>query len=267
MNSKIKILVGILVVGIVLVGGWWIWSFVHPEFCLIDADCRYEKWDRACINKYAFFLKDFEYQINPPPPLSFESFYIEKNMPCRCIDKKCIGDIGILCKKACEDWKAIDCTSRPVPTSEAESVGITAREAFFQMNCEKKINCKCLEKQVIITTDKTEYEQGETVKITVFNGLTEDIFVIDSEYPYSGRLERKTKTGEWEKVELLATETKLMSKLLKPGEKHIYSWNQIIGNGSIAEPGIYRMGIWIGGGKKFMVKFKDIIYSNEFIIK
>ena len=31
MNQKIKILIGILIVGIVLIGGWWVWNQVFPE--------------------------------------------------------------------------------------------------------------------------------------------------------------------------------------------------------------------------------------------
>ena len=122
---------------------------------------------------------------------------------------------------------------------------------------------------VVVDIDKTEYEQGETVKMTIINGLTDEITI-----PYKGKelygnfakVERKNRLDEWEEIELPVIKTKLMYKKLKPGEKHIYSWkHQITGdNYSIANPGTYR--IKLSYSKR---NWRDgvIVYSNEFKIK
>lgn len=111
--------------------------------------------------------------------------------------------------------------------------------------------------EVTITTDKAEYEQGETVKITLKNNLKESIFShIGSGTPIFciEYVERKTARGNWEKLlaqgqypYVLSSKPRDVPKEIKPGQSAIFEWwkpSIFINETSKsiqAGPGIYRL--------------------------
>ncbi len=119
-----KLLIGILIIIIVLISGWFIWSFTHPKLCLTDLDCRYDICE-GCINRDSH---------HPPCLIKAASWsqYVWDNMPCKCINYKCVEDKETFCQKACEDWINDSCADG-IPKS-----------AFLAMKCEYRMDCNCL---------------------------------------------------------------------------------------------------------------------------
>jgi len=129
--------------------------------------------------------------------------------------------------------------------------------------------------EVIITTDKAEYSQGEAVKITVENNISQSIFYerqIGCGLSF-WRLETN-ESGKWQNKQLdeicrwdiagpLITE-------LKPGDRITNGWNlknkdRFIGSGN------YRISFNYGLDEKYYWERKDngqkIIYSPEFAVR
>lgn len=188
-DRKIKILIGILAVVILVAGGWRILKNYQPveevlegKHCEQDSDCIYGWPDKcivACVNKNT--PKKIPCPLIKP---AIWSSYIWNNMPCKCIENQCVEDKKAFCQKSCEDWVNSNCTDG-IPKS-----------AFFATKCEDKIKCGCLEEdQATITTDKTEYEQGEEVKFTVKNNLNQKIVLI----AYDLMIE-KLEENEWKMI-------------------------------------------------------------------
>lgn len=134
------------------------------------------------------------------------------------------------------------------------------------------------EKKVTITTDKTEYEQGELIKITIRNDLSESIFshtdVFCIEY-----IERKTSEGNWEKLFAQCQYPHCLYKIggpkeIKPGQSVTFEWEPLIYvNGTPdtvqMSPGIYRLKILYQIRKGPISERWEwkTIYSDEFTIK
>ena len=176
-------------------------------------------------------------------------------------------------KKVNNEWR-IPITNLNCPCYATVNVGTG------ETSCMKQIPFGT-EKEVTITTDKTEYEQGERIKIIVKNNLDEDIY-----YPkYEGSSCWKVPFGveyfiqnEWQNISVgkidpsnppypipcpqymaLPSYHKLAS-----GAMIDFSWDQQGINKGQAMPGKYRI--------KFIYVLKDkkqaeTIYSNEFTIK
>ncbi len=228
MNPKTKLLIGILVVGILTVGGWWIWSHVQPvideKYCEQDSDCG---WVSCCSYGYKCMRKD---ALSCPDP-NYCLAYIEPvpHEPCVCINNRCTVQSG---------------------------------------------------KEVMITTDKTEYEQGDTVKITVRNNLKESIW-----YPkhiYCGASFWLLETCEGEEVPYyeicLWVAPDYRFTKLNPTEILEEEWDGKIHDlreykFRFAEPGCYRIVFpcsYSVNKKKLYEDWgehKETIYSNEFTIK
>ena len=136
MDSKLKILLGILVVGIILIGSWWTWKNYQPvkeKYCRQDNDCIFgwpEKCIMGCVHKDT--PKRTPCLLVKPAPWSP---YIWGNMPCKCVGGKCVEDKESFCQKACKDWKDSNCADG-IPKS-----------AFLAMKCEDKIECECLKQE------------------------------------------------------------------------------------------------------------------------
>jgi len=120
--------------------------------------------------------------------------------------------------------------------------------------------------QVTITTDKTEYEQGETVKITVKNE-TDDSICFESCNPYY--LEKKN--GEWksdpETTKLCIITT--IGECIKPGENKVFEF-KTAWESYKKELGTYRVITRLCVNCKDLedfIKNSETIYSNEFTIK
>lgn len=126
MNSKIKILIGVLVIGVLLIGGLWIWS-EGKDFCFNHNDCIYDECSRHCINKY--FPKS-KCVMNFTPI----ERYIQSNIGCYCYENHCEEDHNAPCIRACEDWKNRNCTTE----------NILPKQVFIAYDCDAKMDCKCV---------------------------------------------------------------------------------------------------------------------------
>lgn len=132
-------------------------------------------------------------------------------------------------------------------------------------------------KDVIITTDKTEYKQGEIVKITITNNLKESIYSqIGGNTPVFGieYIERKRLNGTWEKLFAQCRYPHCIYKIapaqeIKPGQSETFEWKPLIFINGTSEtkqagPGRYRLLISYLDYQK--TEWRSV-YSNEFIIK
>lgn len=132
--------------------------------------------------------------------------------------------------------------------------------------CQEKVLEPKMKKEVIIRTDKTEYQLGETVKVTLTNNLDTLFKIKNIQQMVEGvaDLEKKTENG-WEKMSLIIVPDIFPVKELLPGEIHIYEWDQSVFLGGTTTtyskvlPGIYRF--------KFTFDQVYSVYSNEFEIK
>ena len=78
------------------------------------------------------------------------------------------------------------------------------------------------DREVTITTDKTEYKQGKDIKITLENNLNESIFAYVKRIPIScfciESIERKTSEGSWEKLYPAGNNLELLASISKAKE-------------------------------------------------
>lgn len=109
-------------------------------------------------------------------------------------------------------------------------------------------------REVTIATDKTEYEQGESVKITLKNNFVQSIFShIASGTPgvCIEYIERKTPAGDWEKLFTRCMPPHCIDDTdapgeIKPGDSGTFEWKPLIYiNGTQetinADSGTYRL--------------------------
>ena len=97
-NPKTKIVVGILVAGVVLIGGWWVWNSTGTSrdvrYCVKDSDCvtycgfnHNKTYGRGpCINK-AYWnreIKDIK--------VCCQCEYVDSCNTCRCVDNQCVTE-------------------------------------------------------------------------------------------------------------------------------------------------------------------------------
>jgi len=127
---------------------------------------------------------------------------------------------------------------------------------------------------VTIATDKTEYQQGEIIKIIVRNNLDKSIWYMKEMCPPSCCLLYKWENNEWKFVGIpfacfVFTGPGGIGELdkLKPGEEIRKEWNTK--EDEFAEPGTYRFSFYYFLYRLIKYSKENIIYSysNEFIIK
>ncbi len=89
---------------------------------------------------------------------------------------------------------------------------------------------KCEEK-VTLTTDKTEYEKGETVTLSLQNGSGESVYIKPMEFNRFF-IEMKSASGEWMALEVQLNTPIVESldirdyKKIEPGESFEFTWSQ-----------------------------------------
>ena len=143
-----------------------------------------------------------------------------------------------------------------------------------ETNCTKCSNTKMFppfENQVIITTDKTEYEQGETIKITVRNNLDKSIWWIPDKCTEEPLDLFKYNKGNWEQIHfsinVLCKHISSEIAELKSTDSfeflYGYYWKRFF------TPGRYkiRFEYSINKPRNTELEEKTSIYSNEFTIK
>jgi len=142
---------------------------------------------------------------------------------------------------------------------------------------------------VVVFTDKTEYEQGEKIKVTIENNLNQNIWYYGTEeyaalyscledYHYALKVQKLAKSkGIWNDVKahynccFMKCYVKAPElKELKPKEKIFGEWNQKVSNSKagidvkLAEHGKYRfVFIYYLSNNNY----PNYVYSNEFTIK
>lgn len=124
LNLK-KLIISLLIFIIPLIG-FMIYSNSNSKFCLTTFDCIYEKCENGCINKYRTNSESCNIKA-----ANFHS-YIWENTPCQCENFKCNKDVTSFCQKACADWKKDSCAEGDYQT------------AFFDQKCENILGCECL---------------------------------------------------------------------------------------------------------------------------
>lgn len=125
-----------------------------------------------------------------------------------------------------------------------------------------------VEKEVIITTDKTEYELGENMEIvvTIINNLNSNITTLNMQAFCSIiRLEQQEET-EWKEVENCFSLIATRPVTFEPHTDTIVKLPTNYSSGPI-NPGIYRASIVFVIGETYWGEETLISYSNEFIIK
>ena len=136
---------------------------------------------------------------------------------------------------------------------------------FYGCKCENNA-CKEVQEQeieeVIITTDKMEYEQGETIQITVKNGLSENVcFESCNTYFF------QKKNVVWKEYLTKRCEVNFITECI--GYPKIKEFEGILSEVNF-EKGVYRIAFPIYTGcqnKEFPCEENKTIYSNEFTIK
>lgn len=129
--------------------------------------------------------------------------------------------------------------------------------------------------EVTITTNKTEYGQGETIKITVRNALDKSIWYLKETCPSSCCNLFRWENNEWRNLgdpmpcrQVVPPPTGglhfTQPDELKPEGSISKQWDMTVG-GKVAESGKYRYSFFYGLSKDNFTE--KIIYSNEFTIK
>ena len=137
---------------------------------------------------------------------------------------------------------------------------------FVPPKCKEVI----IKEEVTITTDKTEYERGETVEITVKNNLDEKIVLSVGCSGFFLKIQEFS-DGEWKQlITSCGVCERELSDLIDLHTLKIYNWNQQtftdIGDCNSLEQvlsGRYKVMVYYMVGGKFV----KTVYSNEFTIK
>jgi len=122
-------------------------------------------------------------------------------------------------------------------------------------------------KEVTITTDKTEYEQGDIVKITVKNNIDKNVCFESCNAYY---LEKKN--GKWEidqkSMKLCGIEN-FIGECLESGETKTFELKTALDSYYKKDPGTYRAVVHLCIDCQGLKDFRTdkTIYSNEFTIK
>jgi hypothetical protein len=125
-----------------------------------------------------------------------------------------------------------------------------------------------LRQKVNILTDKTEYQQGESLKVNIKNNLIKNI-CFSSCYPYyleREKSEPSSPTRIWE-IYLYSEcdQEDLNEKCIEPGKTKVFEINLL----EYIEVGFHRIALPVCAGCKVGEKFKESkrFYSNKFLIK
>lgn len=265
MITKTKILIGISIIVILIIGGWWTWNqqksgvtsycrATNPLYCENDNDC-------ICIEDAGCFLGNKNYY------------------------EKCADKTG-LCMDFCTGWgqPPVKCINNQCTNSYEIEDKVTAPPIIG--------------KGVILATDKTEYALGEKAKVIIRNNSEKPIWYVDYICPLAWQLEFRL-NGNFKSIENFSPETlryckeeekfcrkgyiteynycpskkpiqELVEKL-EPNSEIYKIWtlrNRKYQNGILVEditPGNYRLSFAYGLTKDTYAE--NFIYSNEFGVK
>lgn len=256
MNKKLLIIV-LAVIGIVLIGGWWIWSsqedsgiVVGKEINVIGEIKSIHGFVPQAICTECFGLgKPYEIKSNGKCCYWFDYFDSSPYY---------IGDIMNETVKI----RAIIKKTQSCPSP-------------IQLPCDRlylePIKIEILEKtEATITTDKTEYEQGETVKIMVKNNLDKNICLGKNHPYYSEKWNEETKKWEIAHPELLMSGVvPSVGECINSKEHKEFISDDFFKNLILINSGKYRIlfPVCVDCEKEKNFNSDKTICSNEFTIK
>lgn len=209
MNSKIKILIGILIAGILLIGGWGIWKSQHiptqPSKSIIQSELK------ISVDGKLETITDIYLPIDKIEAEKIVKKFCEPENPNYDYDYNAI-------KKVNDEWRI------PIYNLNCPCYAVVNIESG-ETNCMKEIPFEI--QQVTITTDKTEYEQGEIVSIRVKNNLDKSIWYYEwSEFGCIGGFSIGKRKEGYKEFYPLATEKCLRPIVkLEPKSERVYKLN------------------------------------------
>lgn len=253
MDSKAKILIIILAVGIVSAAGWWVWNNQ-----ITPGRLGYER----CLKLEAEISEDIS-----------------------SIDNSCEIDSDCKPLNFGGNWVNI-CVNQNTNTLAVQSAVKNFLKKCPFPGVYPPIECLCVEnkcapiikesQEVTIATDKTEYEQGETVKIIIRNDLDKEKWIYLPFYTIE-----RFDNGDWIEIKKVDCPCEVACNIaayfiLQPHGVKEYQWDQketwcsdptrisqTISNQ--VPPGKYRIKSEISDVDEH--KSKQTIYSSEFTIK
>lgn len=246
MVSRRKILIGFLIIVIILVAGWWMWDSQGLPITISG-----KLLEPVKIN--------WLYPIETSQKLPFGiTLNLVPNSEAGITQKVLISFIG----------KEIEAKGRII-FKEVGSSESNCEES--QIGCLRKIkvilpnNIRVIEEEnteVIIATDKEEYEQGGIIKIKIFNYSNKTICFESCNTYYFQK-----KDGLWKDYLVKTCEINLITKCIDRLETREFEREF---SGVDFSKGIYRIAIPIYIGcenREWPCEENKTIYSNEFIIK
>ncbi len=310
----LSVLLGILVIGIILIGGWWILTQeraerlptitkeqaiaianatdeaqeflklypnikisaeIHslacdPVICGWEANVVYSPVDidvsyaRHYYNKrtYPIMIFDIDAEtgklLDKYPKLEYikNETYCEYDEDC-----KCFGELP--------DGRCCDCINF-IHLPIHEKVELKCLRTYKDCKCLYNTCMAIEEKQVTLTTDKTEYEHGESITVTIENNLDQEIYL--SSWSFEGFLIKINNTWNSTGGPLQGMRPYVSKKIHSKGRisQEIYPYWIWQPNGEI-----YRIAETVYFGCKGVnysssleeCVGKNVIYSNEFTIK
>lgn len=274
LNSKIKVLIGVLVVGVVLITGWLILESQKSSAVFTTEISREKALELAnqllqskCSTTFTEITrKDYDLESILDRDLSYtEATYlnnlIEHMCPMLRTYLQNYTDIWVA-KKNLTIGKAIVLVG-------LHGEFVCGFEAFGT-NLEEL----CGRREVIIATDKTEYEKDEEIKLTLINDFDKSIYYRDWTKSWneckgsSFRLGKKIKENEFDFFGIGLAECLKPIVSLKPHSKITYSLDpkelEEIPSRRL-EKGTYKWEFTFGFEKDLRITQK--VYSNEFTIK
>ena len=155
MDSKIKIMLGILIIGVILVGGWWIWNIqtIQPPENITQSELK------ISVDGNLETIADIQLPVDEIEAKKIVKKFCEAKNPDYVYGYDMMEEVD-------DEWRI------PVYNVNCPCYA-TVNIKTGETNCMKQIPFETQE--VTISTDKTEYEQGETVKAIL--GFSEDIYV------------------------------------------------------------------------------------------
>ena len=209
MTTKTKILAGVLVMGIVLIGGWWIWNSYFEKISVNKTTSEISK-EKALKLANQILEEECNLSFSQIERISWTKGPEVENLKreiCPTIDKynkteiwkskislndniEIIALVGIYGKFVCV--YGLDKGAAPGIISIDKACGKTEK--------------------VTLSTDKTEYEQGEKIKVTIENNLNQNIWYYGTEeyaalyscledYHYALKVQKLAKSkGIWNDV-------------------------------------------------------------------
>lgn len=243
MNSKIKILIGILVIGAVLIGGWWILSKEMGERIEIKGKLEIAESPSPLFNK--------ECMNND---LRVQSYYLTGV----CKSSYSAAGLARMVEEEIEVKGRAKEIEADVPSEDDPEVLVT--KTFKVIEIEEVIPPEI----IMIATDITHYKPGEKITIYLKHYLKKNVFsYFGTEKSICAINSIEKKDGDWAKLSWTQAPDcpQITLKEIKPyhlsGEFGMFGWQPTL------DPGQYRLEVIykLSGEEEWKT-----VYSNEFII-